>query len=56
MYLILSDKQSCIYLKKKTQTYKAEFWTGITPGFSVTLSFTNHYNMLIWCSKIIAYY
>ncbi len=28
----------------------------ITPVFSVTWSFGNHYNMLIWCSRNLYYY
>ncbi len=35
---------------------KAEFSAVITPVFSVTWSFRNHSNMLIWCSLNISYY
>ncbi len=32
---------------------KAEFSATITPVFGVTWSLRNHFNMLIWSSKII---
>ncbi len=35
---------------------KAEFSAAISPVFSVTLSFRNHSNMLIFCSINISYY
>ncbi len=34
----------------------AEFLAAITPVFSVTSSFRNHSNMLIWCSRNISYF
>ncbi len=33
----------------------AEISAAITHVFSVTLSFRNHFNMLIWCSRNISY-
>jgi len=33
-----------------------EFSSAITPVFSVTCSFRNHSNMLIWCSVNISYW
>ncbi len=34
---------------------KAEYWAAINPIFSVTRSFRNHSNILIWCSRNISY-
>ncbi len=48
--------QNNFSVKKKEKSnlflwYKAEFWVAITLVFSVTWSFRNHSNTLIWYSR-----
>ncbi len=46
-WILLQIKRTLFY-DEKTDV-KAEFTANITPVFSVTWSFRNHFNMLIWC-------
>jgi len=51
-----------LYVKSARQTFFLTSWliffliAIITPVFSVTWSFRNHFNVLIWCSRNISYY
>ncbi len=58
-YLIQIQKKNCIIVKyyfNLKELYSIENFSIITPVFSVTWSFRNLSNGLIWCLVIIKYY